>query len=53
MDISEMDLSNVYLFAERITALTDRRKRLQEYLRAKMQSVAPNLAALIGDVVSK
>lgn len=51
MDISGIDLENVYVFAERIMSLMQRRKDLQVYLRSKMESVAPNLAALIGDVV--
>lgn len=51
MDISKLDLENVFFFANRILGLTQRRKEIVEYLRAKMNSVAPNLAALIGDVV--
>ncbi|GFU45283.1 nucleolar protein 56 [Nephila pilipes] len=52
MDISELDLQNVYVFAERILSLTRRRKETVEYLREKMQNVSPNLAALIGDAIA-
>lgn len=51
MDISDIDLMNVDYFAKQVVDLADYRKELQEYLRSKMNAVAPNLAALIGDVV--
>merc|ERR1712241_856677 len=51
MDISQVDLMNIEMFANRVVALAEYRKELQEYLRSKMKNVAPNLAALIGDVV--
>jgi len=51
MGISDIDLQNVDTFADQVVQLGDYRKELQEYLRSKMDSVAPNLAALIGDIV--
>merc|ERR1719500_1952571 len=51
MGISDIDLMNVEVFAKQVTELGTFRKELQEYLRSKMSNVAPNLAALIGDVV--
>ncbi|GBN06637.1 Nucleolar protein 56, partial [Araneus ventricosus] len=51
MDIADTDLENMYYFVERVTALTQRRKDLTDYLKSKMACVAPNLAALIGDFV--
>jgi len=51
MDISEIDLLNIYAFAERVIKLAEYRKSLQDYLHAKMGAVAPNLQALIGDQV--
>lgn len=50
-DISEIDLANITLFAERVVALAEYRKKLHTYLTSKMHSVAPNLSALIGEVV--
>jgi len=51
MDIAPLDLMNIERFAKKVTSLADYRKELSEYLRSKMDSVAPNLASLIGDSV--
>ncbi|KAJ8414837.1 hypothetical protein AAFF_G00023600 [Aldrovandia affinis] len=51
MDISPIDLINIESFSTRVISLSEYRQELQEYLRSKMGQVAPNLAALIGDVV--
>lgn len=51
MGISDIDLLNVVHFAKQVTELANFRKELTEYLRSKMNAVAPSLAALIGDVV--
>ncbi|KAJ2173803.1 Nucleolar protein 56 [Coemansia sp. RSA 551] len=50
-DISDIDLLNIEAFASRVISLTEYRKNLYDYLLSKMSVVAPNLAALIGDVV--
>lgn len=52
MDISPIDLINIESFSNRVVSLANYRLELQEYLRSKMSQVAPNLAALIGEVVS-
>uniref|UniRef100_A0A1J3JND5 Nucleolar protein 56 n=1 Tax=Noccaea caerulescens TaxID=107243 RepID=A0A1J3JND5_NOCCA len=44
-DLSPIDLINVQTFAQKVMDLADYRKKLYDYL------VAPNLAALIGDMV--
>ncbi|KAM6979653.1 nucleolar protein 56 [Aplochiton taeniatus] len=51
MDISPIDLINIERFSCRVVSLAAYRLELQEYLRSKMGQVAPNLAALIGEVV--
>uniref|UniRef100_A0A8C4NF53 Nucleolar protein 56 n=1 Tax=Eptatretus burgeri TaxID=7764 RepID=A0A8C4NF53_EPTBU len=51
MDIAPLDLINIESFATRVISLYKYRKDLQEYLRSKMNQVAPNLATLIGEVV--
>ncbi|CAG9856352.1 unnamed protein product [Phyllotreta striolata] len=51
MDISDIDLLNIEMFATRVISLADYRKQLAEYLTSKMSDVAPNLAKLIGDQV--
>ncbi|KAJ3108968.1 snoRNP complex protein nop56 [Phlyctochytrium planicorne] len=50
-DISEIDMQNIEAFADRVISLTDYRKRLHSYLVSKMHQVAPNLSALIGEMV--
>lgn len=50
-DIGETDMENVTAFAERVVSLANYRKTLHSYLVSKMGVVAPNLAALIGDIV--
>merc|ERR1712071_9434 len=51
MDISPVDLINIERFAKRVIALAEYHKELQEYLRSKMHTIAPNLSTLIGDIV--
>jgi nucleolar protein 56 len=51
MDISPIDLINIESFASRVIGLVEYRKKLHAYLTSKMTAVAPNLQALIGDLV--
>jgi nucleolar protein 56 len=51
MDISPIDLINIERFAKRVVSLAEYRKMVHEYLRAKMDLVAPNLSTLIGEQV--
>jgi RNA processing factor Prp31 len=51
MDISPIDLINIECFSQRVIGLIEYRKKLHEYLQSKMGQVAPNLQALIGDLV--
>lgn len=50
-DISEIDLANIMLFAQRVISLSEYRRQLYEYLCSKMNTIAPNLTALIGEQV--
>jgi hypothetical protein len=50
-DLSEMDMEIVMSSATRTSELAVYRKRLASYLGSRMNQVAPNLAALIGDTV--
>jgi nucleolar protein 56 len=50
-DISPIDLVNIEAFARRVISLAEYRQQLSLYLASKMHAVAPNLAALIGDLV--
>merc|ERR1712190_612012 len=44
-----MDMQNIDVFAGEVVKLAMMRKTLHTYLKAKMDSVAPNLATLIGE----
>ncbi|GLC59398.1 snoRNP complex protein nop56 [Pleodorina starrii] len=50
-DISPIDLLNIEVFAARVIKLAEYRQKLHTYLMDKMHAVAPNLSALIGEVV--
>ena len=50
-DIVEMDMQNIDHFAGEVIKLAAMRKSLHEYLKTKMDLVAPNLAALIGEII--
>ncbi|XP_061366548.1 nucleolar protein 56-like isoform X2 [Gastrolobium bilobum] len=50
-DLSPVDLINVQQFAQRVMDLSEYRRKLYDYLVAKMNDIAPNLASLIGEVV--
>ncbi|EER13780.1 Nucleolar protein Nop56, putative [Perkinsus marinus ATCC 50983] len=50
-DIVEMDMANIEHFAKQVISLSEMRRNLTDYLHGKMDVVAPNLAALIGDTV--
>jgi len=52
MDISPIDLINIERFTDRVVSLSDYRRALQDYLRSRMHSCAPSLAALIGEQVT-
>merc|ERR1711972_92430 len=47
----EMDMQNIDHFASEVIKLAAMRKSLHDYLKAKMDLVAPNLCALIGEII--
>merc|ERR1711957_419709 len=52
MDCSVVDMVNIINFTQRMVKLAEFRKKLALYLTDKMNVVAPNLSALIGDTVA-
>ena len=48
-----IDLINIERFAGRVIALAEYRKGLHEYLKDRMNHVAPSLSALIGEQVGQ
>lgn len=47
-EISETDEKHIIALCDQILELTDYRASLQEYLKNRMQALAPNLTALAG-----
>lgn len=51
MDVSAEDLVLIDSFAHKVISLGEYRKSLYGYLRSKMGGIAPNLTAVIGEVI--
>merc|ERR1712168_327473 len=50
-DISEEDIANVSYLCEQIIQISEYRMTLYDYLRNRMQAIAPNLTVLVGELV--
>lgn len=50
-EISESDLANVGALCDQVVALAEYRAQLYDYLKARMAAIAPNLTALVGELV--
>ena len=50
-EFSDIDYAQIGLFTNQAVSLADYRKHIADYLKDRMDNVAPNLAALIGEVV--
>merc|ERR1740117_705856 len=50
-DISAIDMLNIDSFATRVVSLSKYRESLKQYLAKKMEACAPNLSALIGEII--
>merc|ERR1719238_1766083 len=50
-DIAAIDWTNIETWSTEVIGITEYRKSLGEYLKAKMDLVCPNLTTLIGDTV--
>jgi nucleolar protein 56 len=50
-DVSDIDMANISHFADRVEALSKYRMELHAYLQNKMELVAPNINALLGEAV--
>lgn len=50
-EISADDLENIQALAEQVVGLSDYRSQLAGYLTSRMNAIAPNLTALVGDLV--
>ena len=50
-EITNEDLENIQALAEQVVSFTEYRQQLSGYLSARMGAIAPNLTALVGDLV--
>ncbi|GAA5841860.1 hypothetical protein JCM9279_003134 [Rhodotorula babjevae] len=50
-EISDSDLDHIHLLADQVISITQYRTELYEYLRNRMAAIAPNLTALVGELV--
>lgn len=50
-EITDEDLENIRALAEQVVSFTEYRAQLANYLATRMQAIAPNLTALVGELV--
>ncbi|KAG8936638.1 Nucleolar protein 58 [Tulasnella sp. 419] len=50
-EISETDINHIHALCDQVISITEYRSQLAEYLRNRMNAIAPNLTALVGELV--
>ncbi|RZC72787.1 hypothetical protein C5167_048266 [Papaver somniferum] len=50
-EVSELDLINIKELCEQVLSLSEYRAQLYDYLKSRMNTIAPNLTALVGELV--
>ncbi len=50
-EISEEDTMNIHYLCEQVIEITEYRAQLYDYLKNRMQAIAPNLTTLVGELV--
>ncbi|XP_050223821.1 probable nucleolar protein 5-2 [Mercurialis annua] len=50
-EVSEVDLMNIRELCDQVLSLSEYRAQLYDYLKSRMNSIAPNLTALVGELV--
>ncbi|XP_062189958.1 probable nucleolar protein 5-2 [Phragmites australis] len=50
-EVSDIDLLNIRELCDQVLALSEYRAQLYDYLRSRMNTIAPNLTALVGELV--
>ncbi|KAK9086565.1 hypothetical protein Syun_028959 [Stephania yunnanensis] len=50
-EVSDLDLLNIKELCDQVLALSEYRAQLYDYLKSRMNTVAPNLTALVGELV--
>ncbi|KAI4302972.1 hypothetical protein MLD38_038657 [Melastoma candidum] len=50
-EVSDLDLINIKELADQVLALSEYRAQLYDYLKQRMNTIAPNLTTLVGELV--
>ncbi|XP_038891066.1 probable nucleolar protein 5-2 [Benincasa hispida] len=50
-EVSELDLINIRELCDQVLSLSEYRAQLYDYLKSRMNTIAPNLTALVGELV--
>ncbi|KAL6966237.1 Ribosomal RNA processing protein 1 A [Sarracenia purpurea var. burkii] len=50
-EVSDLDLTNIKDLCDQVLALAEYRAQLYDYLKSRMNTIAPNLTALVGELV--
>jgi len=50
-EVSEEDIANVLQLCDQVVSLSEYRAQLWDYLRNRMQAIAPNLTTVVGELV--
>ncbi|CAI9268382.1 unnamed protein product [Lactuca saligna] len=50
-EVSELDLTNIKDLCDQVLSLSEYRAQLYDYLKSRMNTIAPNLTALVGELV--
>ena len=50
-EISDHDMLNIKALCDQVISLSEYRAQLSEYLRSRMNAIAPNLTVLVGELV--
>ncbi|XP_020585092.1 probable nucleolar protein 5-2 [Phalaenopsis equestris] len=50
-EVSDIDLENISELCDQVLSLSEYRSKLYDYLRSRMNTIAPNLTALVGELV--
>merc|ERR1712032_1799176 len=50
-EVSEEDVTNILMLCEQVVSLSEYRAQLWDYLKNRMQAIAPNLSVMVGELV--
>jgi len=50
-EVADMDIVNIQSLAEQVLSMTEYRSQLYEYLKNRINAIAPNLTILVGELV--